>query len=121
LILIFARSFKINIEFPAPAIARKDIIMPVHAEGAGVSSLRSGQGHPFHASEITVPAGAAVTVFFDNQDAGVPHNVAVYTNQQAATKILSGQIINGPATTTYTFIALSTPGSYWFRCDVHPT
>lgn len=29
--------------------------------------------------------------------------------------------MTGPATTTYTFTAPSTPGTYFFRCDVHPT
>jgi plastocyanin len=29
--------------------------------------------------------------------------------------------VTGPTTTTYTFTAPSTPGSYFFRCDVHPT
>lgn len=75
----------------------------------------------FNVTSITVPAGSTVTVYFDNQDSGVPHNFAVYTNQQATTKIFAGQIINGPGTTSYTFTAPSTPGSYWFRCDVHPT
>ena len=75
----------------------------------------------FNMSTITVPAGASVTVNFDNQDSGIPHNFAVYTNSSATTEIFRGQIITGPATTTYHFTAPSTPGTYFFRCDVHPT
>ncbi len=75
----------------------------------------------FNTNTISVPAGSTVTVNFDNEDSGVPHNFAVYTSQAATTKIFSGQIITGVAQTTYTFTAPSTPGNYWFRCDVHPT
>jgi plastocyanin len=62
-----------------------------------------------------------VTITFTNNDAGVPHNFALYTDSSAATNIFRGAIVTGPATTTYTFTAPSTPGTYFFRCDVHPT
>jgi plastocyanin len=75
----------------------------------------------FNTSTITVPACSAVTVNFDNQDSGIPHNFAVYTNSEATTPIYQGAIITGPKTTTYTFTAPCTPGDYWFRCDVHPS
>jgi plastocyanin len=75
----------------------------------------------FNMSTITVPAGAEVTVNFDNQDSGIPHNFAVYTDSSATTSIFMGQIITGPATATYKFTAPTTPGNYFFRCDVHPT
>ncbi|MEN6341362.1 MAG: cupredoxin domain-containing protein [Methanospirillum sp.] len=72
-------------------------------------------------STITAPAGAQVTVTFNNMDSGVPHNFAVYTDSSATTPIFKGPIVTGPTTTTYTFTAPSTPGTYFFRCDVHPT
>ncbi len=74
----------------------------------------------FNTSTITVPAGTNVTINFDNQDAGVRHNVAVYQDQNAAQTIYKGEVITGPMTTTYTFTAPSTPGTYFFRCDIHP-
>jgi plastocyanin len=75
----------------------------------------------FNKSTISVPAGSTVSVHFDNQDQGIPHNFAVYTNSQATNKIFSGTIITGVSQTTYTFTAPSAPGNYFFRCDVHPT
>jgi plastocyanin len=75
----------------------------------------------FDKSTVTVPAGAQVTVNFDNQDSGIPHNFAVYTDSSAQASIFVGQIITGPKIATYTFPAPSTPGNYFFRCDVHPT
>lgn len=79
------------------------------------------QNIAFDKSTITVPAGAQVTVNFDNKDSGIPHNLAVYTNSSATTSIFVGSIITGPKTITYTFKAPTTPGTYFFRCDVHPT
>lgn len=38
-------------------------------------------------STITVPAGAQVTANFDNQDSGIQHNVAFYTDSSASNTI----------------------------------
>jgi plastocyanin len=75
----------------------------------------------FNTSTITVPAGAKVTMNFDNQDSGIPHNVAVYDDKTAKTAIYKGEIITGPKKTTYTFTAPSKAGTYYFQCDVHPS
>jgi plastocyanin len=74
----------------------------------------------FDKKTITVPAGAQVTVNFDNQDAGIPHNFALYTDSGAQTSLFVGEIVAGPKKVTYTFTAPATPGNYYFRCDVHP-
>lgn len=78
------------------------------------------RGFAFEKTAISVPAGSTVTLNFSNQDSGVPHNFAAYTNADAAKSIFVGQVISGPGTVTYTFTAPSTPGNYFFRCDVHP-
>jgi hypothetical protein len=75
----------------------------------------------FDKSSITVPAGAHVVMTFDNQDAGVVHNFALYTDSSAQTRLFAGEFVTGPKTVTYTFDAPSAPGNYFFRCDVHPT
>jgi plastocyanin len=74
----------------------------------------------FDKSDITVPAGAQVTINFNNKDGGIPHNFAAYTDQSAKTPIFIGKIISGPATETYIFTAPAKPGTYFFRCDPHP-
>jgi plastocyanin len=81
----------------------------------------AAENFAFSMETITVPAGAEVTVNFDNRDDGVPHNVSVYTDSLAATAIFVGDIITGPDQVTYTFTAPETPGNYFFRCDVHPS
>jgi plastocyanin len=91
-------------------------------------SPTGGEGEPveveaediaFQVSEITVAAGSQVTIEFNNRD-DVPHNFAVYESEEAAEEIFSGEVLPGPAETTYTFQAPADPGDYFFRCDVHP-
>ena len=75
----------------------------------------------FNQNKITVPAGANISVNFDNQDQYIPHNFAVYTDAFAKTAIFQGVPMIGPAKGNYTFTAPTKAGTYFFRCDVHPT
>jgi len=62
-----------------------------------------------------------VKVNFDNQDAGTPHNMAVFTSSDLKTPVgKPGQIITGPAKATFDFGTIKA-GTYFFHCDVHPT
>jgi plastocyanin len=89
--------------------------------GSAVDVYLQAKDIAFNKSTITVPAGSTVNVHFYNEDQGTPHNFAVYTNSQATTTLFKGTIITGVSQTTYTFVAPSSPGDYFFRCDVHPT
>lgn len=97
-----------------------NVTPPAMASGAGTMVNIVAQDFAFDAETITVPAGAEVTMVLDNQDQGIPHNVAVYDSPLRAEQIFVGEIITGPAETTYTFTAPSEPGTYYFQCDVHP-
>ena len=68
---------------------------------------------------LAAPAGKPFTIAFDNQDAGIPHNVAIYTDDSATTSLFVGELVTGPGKTTYKVPALDA-GNYFFRCDVHP-
>lgn len=85
-----------------------------------VSLMVTARGFAFDTSTITVPAGSRVTITFENKDQGASHNIAFYTSNTLQNIIYIGKIINGPATTTYTFTAPATAGTYYFRCDLHP-
>jgi plastocyanin len=92
---------------------------PITGGGGGTATVDLAAANlAFNASTITVPAGAEVTVNFDNMDDGIPHNVAVYMDSSATEEIFVGETIT--AETTYTFTAPEEPGTYFFRCDVHP-
>ncbi len=86
-----------------------------------VAITLAAEGMAFDRKEITVPAGSPVEMTFENRDAGIPHNFALYTDASAATKIFSGEVITGPKTVKYTFTAPAEKGRFFFRCDVHPT
>jgi len=89
--------------------------------GGSVTLHLTARNISFDQNTITVASGARVTLLFDNQDNGVPHNVAFYTDSSAGKSIFVGQLVTGPGNITYTFTAPPTPGTYFFRCDVHPT
>jgi plastocyanin len=72
----------------------------------------------FGQTEITVPADEAFDLVLDNQESA-PHNVAIYTDESASTKISVGEIFSGPAQKTQSVPAMAA-GTYFFRCDVHP-
>jgi plastocyanin len=69
-------------------------------------------------------ASKAFSVEFKNDDTGIPHNWALYTDSSAATLLGgapdAGTFITGPDQTTYQVKALD-PGVYFYRCDIHPT
>ncbi len=73
----------------------------------------------FDTDSMELAANAEVTVTFDNQDTGVPHNWAMYTDESASQEIFVGEIFPGPEVREHTFTTPG-PGEYYFRCDVHP-
>ena len=88
--------------------------------GSGATAQISANALQFSTSSLTLPAGTGVTLTFDNKDAGVPHNVAIYSDSGYTTAVFTGNIVTGPTKVTYTIPALGA-GTYYFRCDVHTT
>jgi hypothetical protein len=88
---------------------------------AGTSlQIRAHPALSFDRKCLAAPASEAFTITFANQEAGVLHNVAIYTNSSASTALFRGEFVQGPKTVVYRVSALA-PGTYFFRCDVHPT
>ncbi len=73
----------------------------------------------FVPDRIEAPADQPLAVAFSNEDDGVDHNVAIYTDDSAEESLFVGDLVAGPTTIAYDVPALE-PGSYYFRCDVHP-
>jgi mono/diheme cytochrome c family protein/plastocyanin len=84
--------------------------------GATVSIVASGI--VFTTTTITAPADALFVIAFDNQDAGVPHNVAI--NDASGAEVFKGDIFPGVEMREYQVPALAA-GEYPFTCTVHPT
>jgi plastocyanin len=79
----------------------------------------SAKGLKFDKKTLVVPASQYVTIHLDNKDGGVLHNLSVYTDRSAKTKLFAGETFQGNATKDYSFTAPAA-GVYYFRCDVHP-
>jgi len=59
---------------------------PVPSTG-GNNITVTAAGMAFDTTSITVSAGAHVTITFQNNDSGIPHNMAFYTSAAATTII----------------------------------
>lgn len=87
------------------------------AEPGGAIPLVA-EGLAFDTPELALPAEGEVVIAFDNKDAGIPHNVAIYT-EEGGDPVFQGELVTGPTTVEYRFPAPD-PGTYYFQCDVHP-
>jgi plastocyanin len=77
----------------------------------------------FDLAKITIKSNGQVRVRLDNQDEAVPHNIAFYKSSTDLTPVSEGSIgliITGPEKDDTVF-NIPAKGSYFFRCDVHPT
>lgn len=77
------------------------------------------QNIAFDKTEIEAPADTAFTISFDNQDSGIPHNVAIHKDSPTGEAVFTGEIITGVAKVDYAVPALPA-GTYGFVCSVHP-
>jgi plastocyanin len=74
-------------------------------------------GIAFVNKELSAPADAAFQIEFDNQDAGIPHNIEIKGPDGAS--VFKGETFNGAAVKVYDVPALAA-GDYAFICTVHP-
>jgi len=76
------------------------------------------KGIAFVQSTWTGPAGRPFKLAFDNEDAGVPHNIAL--KDSGGGDAWKGDVFNGVETKVYDVPALPA-GTYTFSCSVHPS
>ena len=74
----------------------------------------------FNTAELDVVADTPTPLTFTNNDPATVHNVSVYKDAAYTTNVFKGDPVTGPATQTYQLPALAA-GSYYFKCDFHPT
>jgi plastocyanin len=87
--------------------------------GAGGTTLQQvASGVQFGTASLEAPANQPFSIDFDNQDAGIPHNIQIA--DASGTMVFEGDTVNGPAKITYNVPALAA-GSYKFSCKWHPT
>ncbi|HET8525450.1 MAG TPA: cupredoxin domain-containing protein [Actinomycetota bacterium] len=84
--------------------------------GGGVTVV--AQNIAFDTSTIRLEP-VPTTITFENRDAGVQHDIAIYSDSSLADELFSGDLVTGPATVEYDVPALP-PGEHYFQCNVHP-
>jgi len=92
---------------------------PAACEPNGTTLSIAALNVAFDTDCLAAPADTPFTIEFDNQDAGVLHNVSIYTDDTATKALFTGESVTGPKQATYAVKALPA-GTYFFRCDVHP-
>jgi len=90
---------------------------PGSPAAGGPSLALSATNTAFDKSALEAPAGTPFSIVFQNNDAGVPHNVEILDASGA--KLFSGDLVTGVNTVTYQVPGLPA-GTYQFRCVVHP-
>ena len=87
--------------------------------GGTVEIKASGSTLKFDKEKLSAAAGT-VTIAFDNQDSGIPHNISVHEGADAKGKTLGKtDLETGPVTQELKLDLKA--GSYYYQCDVHPT
>ncbi len=87
--------------------------------GAAVVLRISAQGIAYDTNALEAPANTAFQIVFTNNDAGIPHNVAIHRDAPTGPEVWQGEIFSGVDTRTYDVPALPA-GTYGFVCTVHP-
>ena len=101
------------------------------AQAAGVTTGEGGtqlalvaKDLKFNLKDLTVEAAKPVTVTLDNQDAGIQHDWALYADERTANRggqpLAATSLKQGPSKDSTNF-TVQKAGTYFFRCDVHPT
>ena len=87
--------------------------------GAAAGIPLAAKDIAFDQTALTVPADAPFQIDFDNQDASIPHNVAIHEASPTGPEVFRGEVFPGPAKKTYDVPPLAA-GAYGFVCSVHP-
>jgi plastocyanin len=105
---------------PSAAPSGSPAASPAASGGATGTVLEiTAAGIAFDKADLTAPAGVAFQIKFTNNDAGIPHNVAIHKDSPSGEVVWQGEIFNGTDTRTYDVPALPA-GTYGFTCTVHP-
>ena len=104
---------------PAPSGAPTAAPSDGGSGGETVTIKITASGIAFDTDSLEVPANTPFQIVFTNNDAGIPHNVAIHEGSPTGPAVWTGEIFNGVETRTYDVPALPA-GAYGFVCTVHP-
>jgi len=118
-IAMLAGGVAIAVIGPAESEVKPFHLVLLAPPGAFQKGFETSAGDP--ATALTVEAGVPIDLEFDNQDPATGHNVQIFDGpDDTAASLFDGEVITGPAETTYAVPALP-DGEYFFHCKIHPT
>lgn len=92
---------------------------PGGPQAGGEAVAVTAKDFAWQPTTMTLKGGAQITVRVRNEDSAI-HNWSLYSDPARTQPVFQGETFSGPgATKEYTF-APPPPGTYYFRCDVHP-
>ena len=94
-------------------------VTPASTGGAGATIGLLGRDSKFDKATLSASAGA-VTINFENADAGVPHNLHVFKGADAKGQSVGTTDLEAGPLKQVLKLTLER-GSYYYHCDVHPT
>lgn len=93
-----------------------DASAPAEAASPVTSATITAKNVDYEPKALTLAPGVPIRLVFQNDDAGVPHNLHVSGSGQ---DVVKGDVVTGRATQNLDLGPLQ-PGGYTFKCDVHP-
>ena len=110
---------------PAPSGSASGSPAPSGSPAASPAASTSGSvvnqtalNLKFGSATLNAPANQAFTIHFDNQEAGLPHDIQI--SDPAGNVFFKGETVTGPKAIDYAVKSLPA-GSYPFSCSIHPT
>jgi len=111
-------------DYPFDCVIHPNMQGVIHAVeqgggGAGPKVTVAAENIAFDTDRIELPPDTPATIVFENRDAGVQHNIAIFRDETLADVLFRGELVTGPGSVTYQIPPLPA-GEYYFHCDVHP-
>jgi plastocyanin len=120
---LFAMLYVLNAVALAPAVGPDDEVPPP-VDGIVTEITVVARNIDFDVDNIAFPANTEVTVIFDNQDAGIPHDFHIWESADSAAagtgEVAATSIFPGVAQETLVW-ETGEPRTYYFNCTVHPS
>jgi plastocyanin len=104
---------------PAPTPSSSPGATPGGSPGQSVTLKVTAAGIAFDTASLEAPANTPFKIELVNNDAGVPHNVAIHEGSPTGRELWRGELFAGVETRTYEVPALPA-GTYGFICTAHP-
>ncbi|HEY6566185.1 MAG TPA: hypothetical protein VI341_01590 [Actinomycetota bacterium] len=104
---------------PTPEVSGGGAAEDCGVDGAVVLDLVTPAGTVFDTNCLVAPAGEGFTINYDNQAAGITHNVDAFT-EQGGESLGATDLEPGVVQQELSLGPLE-EGSYYFQCDAHPT